>query len=396
MTDETRLNPKPAEDTRDEVANTAAGDGHKEEKNGYRPLPQRQLIWRSFKRHKLGVVAGFVILLLAALSLFAEFFGTYSLDREHRALASAPPTAIHVFKDGQLTAPFVYGIKRGQDPNTFRTIYTEDTSQQFPLRFFVEGDRYKLFGLVSTNIHLFGTGMDERSNGQIFLFGTDERGRDLYSRILYGGRVSLSIGPAVLMLSLILGVLIGGVSGYFGGWTDMLIQRVIEILQSFPPLPFFLALATILPANMPGTTQFLGLVVIFALLGWTVQARVLRGQFLAIRENEFALAAKAMGSSHMRVIFRHLVPNAMSYVIVSATLAIPGLIIAEATLSFLGLGFTDPMTSWGALLNDAQDWAALRTKTWLAIPGLFILVAVLAFNFLGDALRDAVDPYSYK
>jgi peptide/nickel transport system permease protein len=378
----------------EENSSTLENDDSREDE--FRPLSQRQLVWRSFKRHKLGVVAGLLILLLAFLSLFAEFFGPYVLDREHRLLASAPPTGIHVFKDGQLTAPFVYGIKRGQNPKTFAAVYSEDRSQVFPLLFFVEGDPYKLLGLFSTNIHLFGTAEPERSIGQIFLFGTDDRGRDLFSRVLYGGRVSLAIGPAVLMISLFFGILMGGVSGYFGGWADMLIQRFIEILQSFPPLPFFLALATILPANLPGTTQFFGLVAIFALLGWTVQARVLRGQFLAIRENEFALAAKSMGASHMRIIFRHLVPNAMSYVIVSATLAIPGLIIAEATLSFLGLGFTDPMTSWGALLNDAQQWSALRTKSWLAIPGLFILVTVLAFNFLGDALRDAVDPYSYK
>jgi len=358
-------------------------------------VSQGQMIWRQFKRHKLGVLSGFVIIFLSILAIFADFFAPYQFDSEHDELGYAPPSKIHFRKDGEFTWPYVYGLKQERN-EFFKLVFSEDTSKEYPIKFFVAGDDYKLLGLFETNIHLFGTGEPEDSPGQIFLFGTDIWGRDLFSRILSGGRVSLAIGPAVLIFSLFIGILLGGISGYYGRGVDMIIQRFIEILQSFPALPLFLALAAILPADMPNSARFIGIVLIFSLLGWTVQARVLRGQFLALRENEFTLAAKALGSTDLRVIFRHMLPNAMSYVIVSATLAIPGLIIAEATLSFLGLGIKEPMTSWGELLNDAQQWAVLESRPWLLLPGVFILISVLAFNFLGDALRDAVDPHTIK
>ena len=359
-------------------------------------LPQWRLIWRQFKKHKLGVIGGLVIILLGLLAIFADFISPYNFTQEHRTLGDCPPTKIH-FRDasGAFTLPFVYGTVQARDEFGFK-ICQEDKSMAFPIQLFVKGDSYNLWGLFESDIHLFGTGEGPTTAGQIFIFGSDLNGRDLFSRVLSGGKVSLSIGPAVLVFSLFIGILLGGLSGFYGSWVDMLIQRFIEILQSFPALPLFLALSAILPDDLPNSAQFLGIILIFSLLGWTVQARVLRGQFLALRENEFTLAAKAMGSSDMRVIFRHLLPNAMSYVIVSATLAIPGLIIAEATLSFLGLGIKDPMTSWGLLLNDAQQWSVLEYKPWLIIPGFFILVSVLAFNFLGDALRDAVDPHTVK
>ncbi|MBI1730776.1 ABC transporter permease [Candidatus Acetothermia bacterium] len=358
------------------------------------PLSQGQLIWRNFKRHRLGMLGGIVIILLALSALFADFLGPYSYATRHNRLGYAPPTPIHFFRDGNLTWPFVFGIKHDKDPDTSADIFSEVQSQEYPIRLFVQGDSYSLLGIFSTNIHLFGTGEPEQSTGQLFLFGTDLWGRDLLSRTLIGGRVSLAIGPAVLIFSLFVGILLGGISGYYGRWVDMLIQRLIEVLQSFPALPLFLALAAVLPPSLPNSYRFWGIVLIFSLLGWTFQARVLRGQFLALREQEFTLAAKAMGSSDLRVIFRHLLPNAISFVIVSATLAIPSLIIAEATLSFLDLGIKEPMTSWGALLNGAQQWSVLMSRSWLMIPGIFIVVTVLAFNFLGDALRDAIDPYS--
>jgi peptide/nickel transport system permease protein len=358
------------------------------------PLSQGQLIWRNFKRHRLGMLGGIIIILLALSALFADFFGPYSYATRHNRLAYAPPTPIHLFRDGNLTWPFVYGIKHDKDPDTTADIFREDQSQEYPIRLFAQGDSYTLLGIFPTNIHLYGTGEPEQSTGQVFLFGTDEWGRDLLSRTLIGGRVSLAIGPAVLLFSLFVGILLGGISGYYGRWVDMLIQRLIEVLQSFPALPLFLALAAVLPPKLDNSYRFWGIVLIFSLLGWTFQARVLRGQFLALREQEFTLAAKAMGSSDLRVIFRHLLPNAISFVIVSATLAIPSLIIAEATLSFLNLGIKEPMTSWGALLNGAQQWSALTSRSWLMIPGVFIVITVLAFNFLGDALRDAIDPYS--
>jgi len=358
------------------------------------PLSQGQLIWRRFKRHKLGAMGGAVILIFVFITLFAEFLSPYRVDTEQRRWAWAPPTRIHFVKDGRPTWPFVYGLKRTRDPITFQTIYTEDRTKIYPIKLFVHGEPYKLLGLFETDIHLFGTGEPKGSPGQIFLFGTDLKGRDLFSRTLHGTRISLYIGPLAVILSLVIGIFFGGLSGYYGRWVDMLIQRMIEVLQSIPALPLLLALAAILPPDLPNSARFFGIVIIFSILGWTGLARVLRGQFLALREEEFALAAKAMGASDLRVIFRHLLPNAMSYLIVSATLAIPGLIIAEATLSFLGLGIKEPMTSWGELLNDAQDMSALEFHPWLMIPGIFIVIAVLAFNFMGDALRDAVDPYT--
>jgi peptide/nickel transport system permease protein len=382
----TEAPPKPPSDATGEIP----GD----ELRTPEPLSQGQLIWRRFRRHRLGIFGSGVVILLALTALFADSLGPYSSGTEHRLLSYAPPTPVHFFRDGQWIGPFVYGIKRERDPVTFETIYSEDTSRVYPIKLFVRGDRYKLLGLFETDVHLFGTGEPQESPGQIFLFGSDQWGRDLFTRTLIGGRVSLAIGPAVVIITLIVGAFFGGISGYFGGWVDMALQRIIEVLQSFPTLPLYLALSAILPANLPNWARVAGIIIIFSLVGWTGLARVLRGQFLALREEEFALAARAMGASHLRVIFRHLLPNSMSYLIVSATLAIPGLIIAEATLSFLGFGIKEPMTSWGELLNDAQEWSALSTHPWLMIPGIFIVIAVLAFNFMGDALRDAVDPHA--
>lgn len=391
MTEEKALVPSAVETEVPKQAEESA-----EELRTPEPLSQGQLIWRRFKRHRLGMLGSVVVIILASAAIFADFIGPYSPATEQRRLAYAPPTPIHFFHDGRLSWPFVYGIKRERDPKTFAAIYSEDRSKAYPIKLFVRGDRYRLFGLFETDIHLFGTGEPPNSPGQVFLFGTDLWGRDLFSRTLIGGRVSLAIGPIVVIITLIVGAFFGGISGYFGSWVDMLIQRVIEVLQSFPTLPLYLALGAILPANLPNWARFVGIILIFSAVGWTGLARVLRGQLLALREEEFALAARAMGASHLRIIFRHLLPNAMSYLIVSATLAIPGLIIAEATLSFLGLGIKEPMTSWGELLNDAQEWSALRSHPWLLIPGVFIVIAVLAFNFLGDALRDAVDPHASR
>ncbi len=359
-----------------------------------KPLSQGQLIWRRFRQHKLGMLGSAVVLFLFFLAAFADFIGPYASGSEHRRFSYAPPTPIRFFHEGKFIGPFVYGIKRERDPETFETVYTEDRTKIYPIKFFVRGDRYKLLGLFETDLHLFGTGEPPDSPGQVFLFGTDIWGRDLFTRTLIGGRISLAIGPAVVLITILLGAFFGGLSGYFGGWVDMLMQRVIEVLQSFPTLPLYLALSAILPANLPNWARVVGIIAIFSVVGWTGLARVLRGQLLALREMEFTLAARAMGASHLRVIFRHLLPNTFSYLIVSATLAIPGLIIAEATLSFLGLGIKEPLTSWGELLSDAQEWSALSTHPWLMIPGVFIVIAVLAFNFMGDALRDAVDPYS--
>ncbi len=366
------------------------------------PLTQSQLVWRRFKKHRIGVVGAYIIAMLVSLVVFADFISPYHYGTHHRRYDFAPPTPIHFWDEqGNFTIqPFVYGIKAGQrDPISNRKIFAEDKSKKYPICFFCAGDAYRFLGLIETQIHLFGTGeLDPASAGHIFLFGTDNFGRDLFSRTMIGGRISMSIGPLVLLFSLFLAILLGGISGYYGGVIDNLLQRFIEILQSFPGLPLLIALAYIVSkSNLSTAMVFFGIVGILAVLGWTGLARILRGLFLSIREQEYTQAAKAMGASDMRIIFRHLLPNTVTVVIVTSTLTIPGLILTEAALSFLGFGISEPMTSWGQLLNILQNQNVVnvfRFYPWLMIPGFFIIAAVLAFNFLGDALRDAFDPFA--
>lgn len=360
-------------------------------------LTRGQLIWRRFKRHRMGIIGTAVVIALSLMAIFADFLSPYHYAQEHRQYSYVPPTPIHFFDENGFTfRPFVYGLSRERDDFTFRTTYTEDRSQKFPIRFFVRGDPYKFLGLFETDIRLFGLGTPPDSNGQLFLMGTDQSGRDLLSRTLIGARVSMAIGPVSIVFSLLLGAFFGGLSGFYGGWTDTIIQRIVEVIQSFPGLPLFLALAAILPTGWSPTMVFFGIVLIFSFLGWTGLARLLRGQILTLREQEFVIAAKALGTSDLRIIFKHLLPNTMTTLIVTATLGIPGAILGESALSFLGLGIRDPMSSWGLLLNDflGSTISNLSFHPWLMIPGLFIILAVLAFNFMGDALRDATDPFN--
>jgi len=357
----------------------------------------RQLIWHRFKRHRLGIMGTSIVLVLVFLAVFADFLSPYHYGTEHRELGYAPPTPIRFFDEsGFSLQPFVYAYEKERDPLSLKLTYTEDRSQKYPIRFFVRGDTYEFLGLFETDVHLFGLGTPRSSSAQLFLLGSDQYGRDLLSRVLIGGRVSLAIGPVAVTVALLLGMLFGGLSGFYGGTVDMLIQRVIEVIQSFPGLPLFLALAALLPKSWSPTMVFFGIVLIFSFIGWTGLARILRGQILALREQEFVLGAKSMGASDMRIIFKHLLPNTMSILVVNATLAIPGAILGESALSFLGLGIRDPMSSWGLLLNDflQSTISNLVFHPWMMIPGAFIILAVLGFNFMGDALRDAVDPFT--
>jgi peptide/nickel transport system permease protein len=363
------------------------------------PLAQRQLVWRRFKKHRIGVIGAVVVLFLIFLVVFADFLGPYHYGTHHKELNFAPPTRVHFWDEqGRFSfPPFVYGIA-SRKGDFEEKIYYEDTSKKYPICFFCAGDSYRLLGWLETDIHLFGTGEGPTSSGQIFLFGTDNFGRDFFTRTLVGGRISLSIGPLVLIFSLTLAILFGGLSGYYGGAVDLALQRFIEILQAFPGLPLLIALAYVVQKlNLPPLMVFFGVVLILGLLGWPGLARVLRGLFLSLREQDYTQAARAMGAGDLRIIFRHLLPNTITVVIVTSTLTIPGLILTEAALSFLGLGISEPLTSWGQLLNVLQQQnpiAVVKYFPWLMIPGFFITVAVLAFNFLGDALRDAFDPFS--
>lgn len=370
-------------------------DGSEQEvqEQTWQPLSQTQLMWRQFRKHRLGVIGAWVLAFIYLMVILAPFLAPSDYMLQRRNYVNHPPTKIRfVDAEGQFSwRPFVYGTKRTRDPITLAVSWDIDTTKKYPLYFLVRGNSYKFLGIES-DLHLLG--VDKDSGGQFFLFGTDRFGRDLFARTLYGGRVTLSVGVFGIIVSFVIGIVMGGISGYYGGWVDNIIQRLIELLRSFPRIPLWLALSMILPPTWSSVKVYFGVVTILAFLDWTGLARVVRGQFLNLRSKEFVEGAVALGVSDAGIIFRHILPNIMSYLIVTATLSFPGMIIGESSISFLGLGIKEPMTSWGLLLKDAQSMDVLLMQPWLMIPGLFIIVSVLAFNFMGDALRDAFDPYS--
>ena len=353
---------------------------------------QSQLIWWRFRRHKLAIIGTSVLGVLYVLAILCEFFSPYLVGRRHDGYEYAPPTRVRIVgPEGELRAPFVYGITKERHPITLRYQFAEDQSRIYPVSLFVRGNAYKLWGRFQADLHLFGTRDPE---GKVFLFGTDKLGRDLFSRILYGGRISLSIGLVGVFLTFILGLLIGGASGFFGGVVDEGIQRLIELLRSIPTIPLWMALSAALPRDWPVTRIYFGITILLSIVGWTGLARVVRGKLLSLRDEDFVTAARLAGSSEWRLITRHLLPSFTSHIIVSLTLSIPGMILGETSLSFLGLGLQPPAVSWGVLLRDAQQVVQVAHHPWLLIPCLFVIVTVLMFNFLGDGLRDAADPYA--
>lgn len=361
------------------------------ENDEYTILTPRQLMWKKFLNHKVGVAATIIIIMMYITIIFAEFFAPYDKTTSNMDYLSAPPFRIR-FIDSQRRVhirPFVYRRTGERDPKTLRFVYTEDVGKKDFIKLFVRGDEYRLFGSISSNIHFFGV-----EEGALFLLGTDQRGRDLFSRIIYGGRISLSIGIIGVAILVFLGALIGTISGYYGGWIDNIIQRFIEILRTIPQIALWMALAAALPPTLPSTYVYLGIVIILGLIGWTGLAREVRGKVLAIRGSDFVHAAEVAGASSGRIFFKHLIPNISSHIIVTATLSIPVMIIGESSLSFLGLGIKPPMTSWGLLLNQVREVQILKHFPWLLLPALFIVISVLCFNFMGDALRDVIDPYS--
>ena len=351
-------------------------------------LSQTQLMWRKFVRNRAALVGGIIILFFYLGALFANFIAPYSTSTRFRERLYLPPQRIHFFDEGQF-APFVYDVILDFDMTTLRRSYEPDQSKKYPLKFFAEGETYKLFGLIETNTHLVLA-----DGGALNILGTDRQGRDMLSRIMIGSQVSLTIGLVGVVLSLILGTILGVVSGYFGGWVDDLIQRLIELVRSFPSIPLWMALSAAIPPHWPPLRVYFGVTLILSLIGWTWLARQLRGKVLALRNEDYILAAKLMGANNKRIIFKHLIPASLGHIIVVATLAMPTMILAETALSFLGLGLQPPIVSWGVLIKEVQDLQSIAIYPWVFSPMLFIVATILAFNFLGDGLRDASDPYT--
>ena len=350
---------------------------------------QWQLMWRKLRRHRLALVGATVLALLYLVAIFAEFFAPHDLFQRHNDFINAPPHRVRVLDEGRVRLPFVYPLVQTRNEVTLRREYTADTTRRLPLTLFVRGDRYKLWGIFRTDVHFFGT-----RGGEAFLLGTDRLGRDMLSRVIHGARISLSIGLLGVFISFVLGCILGGISGYYGGTPDLIVQRAIEFILSIPTIPLWMALSAALPANWPALRVYFAITVILALQGWAGLARVVRGKLLELREEDFVMAARIAGEGAGDIIRRHLLPSFMSYLIVNITLAIPGMILGETALSFLGLGLRPPVVSWGVLLKDAQNFRTVSIHPWLLIPGIFVVVTVLMFNFLGDGLRDAADPYT--
>ena len=359
------------------------------EQERYYMASQWQLMWWKLKRHRLAVIFGVVLLVMYGSTLISEIIAPYNLHTRHSRYIYAAPQAIHLFDKGEFVGPFVYGWNYNLNMENLRREYSENTDHVYPLEYFCLGDSYEFWGLVPGSFHL----VCPSEGGTLFVFGTDRLGRDMLSRIIYGARISLTIGLIGIIISFTLGIVIGGIAGYYGGLVDHIIQRVIEIIRSFPEIPLWMALSAILPVNWSPIFIYFGITALLAILDWTSLARAVRSKLLALREEDYCAAAQLMGARPRRIIGCHLLPGFLSHLIASATLSIPAMILGETALSFLGLGLRPPITSWGVLLNEAQNINVVALYPWLMLPVAPVIIIILAFNFFGDGLRDAADPY---
>jgi peptide/nickel transport system permease protein len=366
-----------------------AAEHKTEELKAVAQASQFQLMWWQFRRHRMALVSGIFLLAVYLMIAISEFLAPYNLHSRNIDFIYSPPQTLRFMHEGEFVGPFVYGQKMTLDMDTLRRVYADDRTDVQKLRFFCSGDPYKFWGLFSADVHLVCPAKD----GQFFFLGTDRLGRDMLSRILYGARISLTIGALGVAMSFVLGIVIGGLAGYHGGVFDLIVQRVIEVLQSIPSIPLWMALAAIIPVTWSPILVYVGITIILGMLDWTGLARAVRSKLLALREEDYVLAAQVMGAGSARIIRRHLIPGFMSHLIASATLTIPGMILGETALSFLGLGLRPPITSWGILLTEARSINIIALYPWLLFPVVPVVLVILAFNFLGDGLRDAADPY---
>ena len=355
---------------------------------------QRQLIWWRFRKHKVAVAATVIIISFYLMVVFADFLATSDPADSEAFRGLMPIQPVYLF-DGWKPSLHVCSVSGERDLVTFKKVYTRDCSDKIQVRIFARGYEYKLFGIIPTDRHLLGMSDDSlRPEDHIYLLGTDKQGRDMYSRLLFGTRISLTIGLFGVALSLVVGVVLGAVSGFYGGMTDNIIQRVVEIVRSIPAIPLYMGVAASFPIEWSILKIYFAITIIISLFAWTDLARVVRGRFLTMRDEDFVTAAMLSGASQRRIIFRHMLPSFYSHIIAAATLALPFMIIAETTLSFLGLGLRPPAISWGTLLQDAQNVQTIALTPWLLIPAIPVILVILALNFMGDGLRDAADPYS--
>jgi peptide/nickel transport system permease protein len=356
----------------------------------YHQASQFKLMYWKFIKHKLAVTGFCILVILYIIGIFCEFFSTHDPNQRFTKALQCPPTKIHfIDQDGKLRTPFIYGISVKMDSKTLRFTYSENAGEIYNLKFFAKGPVYRMWGLFEMSVHI----LIAENTDNFFIFGTDDMGRDLYSRIIYGTRVSLSVGLIGVFISFIIGCIFGSISGFFGGWIDIFIQRIIEFLMSIPTIPIWIALSVALPKEWTPLQIYFVITLILSIISWTSLARVVRGEIIAIRTEDYIMAAKLCGATTGNIITRHLLPSFISNLIVSLTLSIPGMIIGETALSFLGLGLRPPVISWGVLLKNAQEIQSFAVTPWRLIPAIFIIVTVLSFNFVGDGLRDAADPY---
>jgi peptide/nickel transport system permease protein len=377
--------------------NTSIDSRPAAEADAFELAPNWKLIWWRFRKHKLAMLSAVLLGVIGLVALFPDFFSTQEPHKSSARESFMPVQGIHWIKPDGSFGPHALAVVGKRNPTTLKMEWQTDGQKIIPIDFLVSGYQYSVFGLFNTRLHLFGPAADAdgtASGSRIHLLGTDRLGRDQWSRLMHGTRVSLSIGLVAVMFSIVLGILLGGISGYFGGWIDMVIQRIIEILQSLPPIPIWMALTAALPRDWSVEQTYFAITIILSLIGWTTLGREVRGRFLSLREEDFVMSAELIGCSKMRIIFRHMLPTFTSHIIATSTLAIPVMIINETFLSFLGLGLRPPAISWGVLLQEAQNLQSVALAPWLLLPGLAVIITVLALNILGDGLRDAADPYN--